>query len=56
MIDDRYLWTGDVLKQLLLMEPEWQLEALCGHVLVFFAAGRGNTVKGVGPTAVCFYQ
>lgn len=27
VIDDTYLWTGDVLKQLLLLEPEWKLEA-----------------------------
>jgi predicted O-methyltransferase YrrM len=27
VIDDTYLWTGDVMKRLLLLEPEWQLEA-----------------------------
>lgn len=27
VIDDTYLWTGDILKQILLLEPEWKLEA-----------------------------
>jgi predicted O-methyltransferase YrrM len=27
VIDDTYLWTGNVLKQFLLLEPEWKLEA-----------------------------
>ena len=27
VIDDTWLWTGDVLKQNLLLEPEWKLEA-----------------------------
>lgn len=27
VIDDTYLWTGDVLKKFLLLEPEWKLEA-----------------------------
>jgi len=27
VIDDTYLWTGDVLKQFLLLEPEWKIEA-----------------------------
>lgn len=26
VIDDTWLWTGDVLKQILLLEPEWKLE------------------------------
>lgn len=27
VVDDTWLWTGDVLKQYLLSEPEWELEA-----------------------------
>ena len=27
VIDDTWLWTGDILKQILLLEPEWRLEA-----------------------------
>jgi hypothetical protein len=26
VIDDTWLWTGDILKQILLLEPEWKLE------------------------------
>jgi len=46
VIDDVYLWTGDVLKQLLLLEPEWKLEAdFPPRTSVFRKLAEGTQLK-----------
>jgi predicted O-methyltransferase YrrM len=46
VIDDTYLWTGDVLKQLLLLEPEWEIEAdFAPRACVFRKLAEGTESK-----------
>src|SRR5205823_6508985 len=46
VIDDTWLWTGDVLKQLLLSEPEWRLEAdFSPRTSVFRKLAEGSESK-----------
>ncbi len=46
VIDDTWLWTGDVLKRLLLQEPEWQLEAdFAPRACVFRKLAHGSQSK-----------
>jgi hypothetical protein len=46
VIDDTWLWTGDVLKQHLLLEPEWKLEAdFSPRTCVFRKLAEGSQSK-----------
>ena len=46
VIDDTWLWTGDVLKQLLMLEPEWKLEAdFAPRACVFRKLAEGTQSK-----------
>ena len=46
VVDDTWLWTGEVLKKILLSEPEWQLEADFGpRTAVFRKLAEGSQAK-----------
>jgi len=46
VVDDTWLWTGEVLKTILLSEPEWQLEADFGpRTAVFRKLAEGSQAK-----------
>lgn len=46
VVDDTWLWTGDVLKQYLLSEPEWKLEAeFSPRTSVFRKLAHGSETK-----------
>jgi predicted O-methyltransferase YrrM len=46
VVDDTWLWTGEVLKQVLLAEPEWQLEAdFAPRTAVFRKLAEGTQAK-----------
>jgi hypothetical protein len=46
IIDDTWLWTGDVLKQHLLLEPEWELVAdFLPRTVVFRKLAEGSQSK-----------
>ena len=46
VIDDTNIWTGGVLKQFLLSEPEWELERDFGKTVVLAKTGEGGERKG----------
>jgi predicted O-methyltransferase YrrM len=46
VIDDTWLWTGDVLKQVLSAEPEWQVEAdFPPRTVIFRKLAEGTQTK-----------
>lgn len=46
VIDDTWLWTGDVLKNFLMLEPEWQLEAdFAPRASIFRKLAEGTNAK-----------
>ena len=46
VVDDTWLWTGEVLKKILLSEPEWQLEAdFAPRTAVFRKLAEGSQAK-----------
>ena len=46
VVDDTWLWTGEVLKQYLLAEPEWELEAeFSPRTVVFRKLAEGSHIK-----------
>ena len=46
VVDDTWLWPGDVLKQYLLSEPEWELEAdFSPHTSIFRKLAHGSQTK-----------
>jgi predicted O-methyltransferase YrrM len=46
VVDDTWLWTGEVLKTILLSEPEWQLEAdFAPRTAVFRKLAEGTQAK-----------
>jgi len=46
VVDDTWLWTGEVLKQVLLSEPEWHLEAdFAPRTVVFRKLAEGTEAK-----------
>jgi len=46
VIDDTWVWTGDVLKQYLLSEPEWELEAdFSPRTSIFRKLAHGSQTK-----------
>lgn len=46
VIDDTWLWTGEIMKQILLMEPEWRLEAdFSPRASVFRKLAEGTQTK-----------
>ncbi|MFS8085476.1 MAG: class I SAM-dependent methyltransferase [Acidobacteriota bacterium] len=46
VVDDTWLWTGEVLKQILMSEPEWKLEAdFAPRTVVFRKLAEGSETK-----------
>jgi hypothetical protein len=46
VVDDTWIWTGDVLKQYLLSEPEWELEAdFSPRTSIFRKLAHGSQTK-----------
>jgi hypothetical protein len=46
VVDDTWVWTGDVLKQYLLSEPEWELEAdFSPRTSIFRKLAHGSQTK-----------
>jgi len=46
VVDDTQLWTGKILKEFMLSEPEWQLDKIFSNTCCFIKIKEGSHLKG----------